>query len=172
MQLALKLIQMQRAFGTILGWADLLRAGLVALAVAAGVVAALDAGVVARVALAFVLAFGVLPLAALALGLLQPLRILRYAWRSRGFTDVAAFGDLLCAVAADAREHSRRRRGSHGRADHLDRGQVAMLCYRVARHFHLNGRRRLARAVKVGGEAATRLRIDPASPTKPEGGPA
>ena len=50
----------------------------------------------------------IVPLAAISLGILRPLRLLRYFWRTRGCTDVNTWRDLFDRVVADAREHARR----------------------------------------------------------------
>jgi O-antigen/teichoic acid export membrane protein len=170
LQLALKHAHLRVAFGPILRPGELLKGIAVAIVLGAAVFAALDAGWMARLAAALALGLVALPLAGIASGLLQPLRLLRYLWRPRGATDVLTFGDLVDLATSDLREHARRVPRQRRRG--MDRRLAATLFYRVARHLHLNRRRLLARAITVIGSVATRARIDPASSTKPEWGTA
>jgi len=164
-QLVFKYVMMQRTFGALFSAGELLRLAVCGAALGAATYALLEAHWTVRVAAAVLLPVVALPGLALALGLFQPLRLLRYFARHRDAPDVATMRDLLDMAAADAREHAR---GRHT----FDRRLLATLFYRVARYLHLNGRRRLAGVVTFSGGVATGARIDPESPTKPEWGAA
>lgn len=168
-QAATKFVFLRRAFGPIVSVSDAARALAVGGLLALGALAMLEASWPLRWLAALVLAFVVLPLSALAVGLLQPLRLLRAHRRPGHAADAATVLDLLDLVVADAREHARRDRHRGGR---MDRRLAASLLYRVARYLHRSGRHRLAALVGRAGTVATRHAIDPASPTKPEWGTA
>ena len=162
---------LQRRFGSLLASGMALRVLVLLAALALAAWLLVGAAWWLRFAAVALAGGAVVPLAAIGLGILRPLRLLRYFWRTRGCTDVNTWRDLFDRVAADAREHARQvrreARTSASRPAAADHRLAAALLHRAARHFHLNGRQRLARLLASCGGAMTRMPIDAGSPEGP-----
>jgi len=163
-QAATKYAFLHSAFGPLLSIADAARALTVGGVLGLGVVLMLEASWPMRWVSAFLLAAFVLPLAGVAVGLIQPLRLLRAHWKPHHASDASTARNLLDLIVTDARDHARQER--HRRAG-MDRKLAAVLLYRVTRYLHWNGHPRLALLVGRAGTLATRRTIDASSPTRP-----
>jgi hypothetical protein len=163
-QVTIKAVQLRRAFGPIISLGDIARLAAIGALLAPAAWTVLGAPWPVRWAVAFALSFAVLPTLFLSFGLLQPLRLLRFHWRQRKAREPLTTTDLLDLLVADAREHARL---AGPRPAQMDRSLAAVLLYRLARHFHLNGHSRTAGAVRAGARALIRRDIDPTSPKRP-----
>jgi serine acetyltransferase len=167
LQCAIKFRFMRRMIGPLWSARELIRLALVLATVAALVPLFLGSHLLLKILGILLVGLIIVPVMMLALGLLHPLRLLRFYWRNQYAADVDSVVNLLDTVVADLRRHTQEKRhyASHGNARRfgVDRGTIAIMLHRMARFFLLRDKHAAAAALQQLGVLVSSVNIERSS---------